>query len=41
MEKKFEIPELTIVTFCANDIIVTSNEGVPGNSEYDEWGDDD
>lgn len=41
MEKKFEAPELAIIAFYADEIIVTSTEGVPGDSSYDDWGDDD
>ena len=32
MKKTFKSPELTIVLFADEDIIVTSNGGVPGNS---------
>lgn len=31
MKKKFETPELTIIYFSAEDIIVTSNEGPGGD----------
>ncbi len=38
MKKKFETPELTIIYFSAEDIIVTSTDG-PGGG-YGEGGDE-
>ena len=39
MEKKFNKPELTIVLFNSEDIIVTSNYGNGFGQKGDFWGD--
>jgi len=38
MKKEFEIPELIIVLFTAEDVIVTSSNGEPEDPTGDEYG---
>ena len=41
MEKKFEIPELVIILFTNEDIIISSGPGFPFGYNGDEYKDED